>query len=165
MFEEMLTKRKWKTIKRKKIQSLSDELDRLYRPNGTFVIHIGTDGQQSGKSTIDYVTCVCALSIGKGGRVFYTEERKHVTSNLWEKLYNETMFSISTAAELSKILKYYENNIVVHVDANPDIRYASSDYVKALAGMVVSYGFRSVVKPDSWCASHAADHIVRNKNF
>jgi len=164
MFNNMLD-REWRTITRKKVLSLTAALDDIYTPDGTFVIHIGTDGQQSGKGKVSYATCVCALSIGKGGRVFYTIESKRKTSNLWEKLYNETMFSISTAAELSESLKHYEDNIVVHVDASKKPECASSDYVQALAGMVVAYGFKSILKPDAFAASHVADHCVRGKNY
>jgi len=164
MFNDMLD-REWRTITRKKVLSLTAALDDIYTPDGTFVIHIGTDGQQSGKGKVSYATCVCALSIGKGGRVFYTIESKRKTSNLWEKLYNETMFSISTAAELSESLKHYEDNIVVHVDANENKKYKSSDYVQALAGMVVAYGFNYVIKPNSWASSHVADYCVRGKNY
>ncbi len=55
--------------------------------------------------------------------------------------------------------------IWVHVDANPDERYDSSDYVKQLAGMVAGSGFPVLVKPNAWCASHVADYAVKNKHF
>ena len=55
--------------------------------------------------------------------------------------------------------------IWVHVDANPDERYDSSDYVKQLAGMVAGSGFPVLVKPNAWCASHVADFAVKNKHF
>ena len=30
--------------------------------------------------------------------------------------------------------------------------------------MVVGHGFRCVLKPDAWCASHVADHAAKGKN-
>jgi predicted RNase H-related nuclease YkuK (DUF458 family) len=49
----------------------------------------------------------------------------------------------------------------VHIDANPVERHKSSAYVQDLVGLVVSQGFRAVIKPDSWAASRAADRLVR----
>jgi predicted RNase H-related nuclease YkuK (DUF458 family) len=28
-------------------------------------------------------------------------------------------------------------------------------------GLVVGQGFKALIKPESWAASHAADHVVR----
>ena len=52
----------------------------------------------------------------------------------------------------------------MHVDANEDLRHRSSKYVRALAGMVVGHGFQVRVKPDSWCATHVADYLVKGKH-
>ena len=34
-------------------------------------------------------------------------------------------------------------------------------YVQELVGLVVGQGFKALIKPESWAASHAADHVVR----
>ena len=52
----------------------------------------------------------------------------------------------------------------MHVDANVDLRHRSSKYVRALAGMVMGYGFKVMVKPHSWCATHVADFVVNGKH-
>ena len=39
--------------------------------------------------------------------------------------------------------------------------HRSSAYVQELVGLVVGQGFKALIKPDSWAASHAADHVVR----
>ena len=39
--------------------------------------------------------------------------------------------------------------------------HRSSRYVQELVGLVVSQGFRAVIKPESWAASRAADRMVR----
>ena len=76
-------------------------------------------------------------------------------------LQDENMIAI---VELTEEIQDTRDNILVHVDANPDTRYESSTYVKQLAGMVMGFGFKHVLKPHSWCSSHAADHVVKNKN-
>jgi predicted RNase H-related nuclease YkuK (DUF458 family) len=72
---------------------------------------------------------------------------------------DEVWRSVGIAMNLNGKIK---NEINVHVDANPDERFASSKYVKELASMVMSQGFTCVLKPQSWAATHASDHIVRS---
>jgi predicted RNase H-related nuclease YkuK (DUF458 family) len=43
------------------------------------------------------------------------------------------------------------------------VRFKSSAYVQELVGLVVGQGFKALIKPESWAASHAADHVVRAK--
>lgn len=151
---------KWLTVNNKEI-NLLEEIIPLVR-NKNVLVHIGTDAQANGKQKADYVTVVCIHTIGKGGRIFYWKDKKVATHSLWEKLYGETERSLRIAVLLSKEIS--NKKILVHVDANPDKRYKSSNYVKQLAGMVMGYGFKHVLKPDAFVASHAADHIVKNKN-
>jgi predicted RNase H-related nuclease YkuK (DUF458 family) len=51
--------------------------------------------------------------------------------------------------------------LTVHIDANPVVAHKSSLYVQELVGLVVGQGFKALIKPESWAASHAADHVVR----
>jgi hypothetical protein len=41
------------------------------------------------------------------------------------------------------------------------VAHKSSAYVQELEGLVVGQGFKALIKPESWAASHAADHVVR----
>jgi predicted RNase H-related nuclease YkuK (DUF458 family) len=41
------------------------------------------------------------------------------------------------------------------------VAHKSSAYVQELVGLVVGQGFKALIKPQSWAASHAADHVVR----
>ena len=153
----------WYTINNKKID-LEDELDKYVSKDGV-LIHIGTDAQSSKKNAADFVTVVCVHTIGKGGRVFYWKDKNVPTHSLWEKLYGETERSLRIAVDLNDTFgDSLRDRILVHVDANPNPIYKSSKHVKALAGMVMGYGFQHVLKPNSWAASHSADHIVKHKN-
>ena len=129
------------------------------------VVHIGTDAQKSNRH-MEFVTVACVLNPGKGGRVFYTRRFDRKEQTLFEKLSLETWFSLELALRMNEEfdLTVEQKQIWVHVDANPDTRYDSSDYVKQLAGMVAGNGFPVLVKPNAWCASHVADHAVKNKH-
>ncbi|MBJ20982.1 MAG: hypothetical protein GY910_07135 [bacterium] len=130
------------------------------------VVHIGTDAQKS-SSRMEFVTVACVLNPGKGGRVFYTRRYDRKGVSLYEKLSTETWLSLDLAIQMHETftLEAEKEQIWVHVDANPDERYDSSDYVKQLAGMVAGSGFPVLVKPNAWCASHVADFAVKNKHF
>lgn len=154
---------KWYTIDRKKIDL--EEVLTPYTKMDNIIFHIGTDAQARGFNRADFVTVVCVHVVGKGGRVFYWKEKDIPFYSLWDKLYGETERSLRIATKLSGIFgDDIINRILVHVDANPNTLYDSSKHVKALAGMVMGYGFKYILKPDAFAASHAADHIVKNKN-
>ncbi len=155
----------WFTLRDNKKIDLYEELA-PYIKRDDIIVHIGTDAQAKGcNKTADFVTVVIVHTVGKGARVFYWKEKNIAFHSLWEKLYGETERSLRIATQLTE--EYGDqiaNRILVHVDANPDTRYKSSKHVQALAGMVMGYGFKYILKPDAFAASHAADHIVKNKN-
>ena len=156
----------WYTMRKERI-NLKEEL-KEFLGREDIILHIGTDAQKNGTiNRADFVTVVCVISTinAKTRKVFAWKDKHIPTHSLWEKLYGETERSLRVAVDLDTHFDgALRNNIMVHVDANPDKRYASSNHVKTLAGMVVGYGFKHVLKPDAWAASHAADHIVKNKN-
>lgn len=122
-------------------------------------LHIGTDSLQTGRFT-QFVTVVITHTPGKGGRVVYTREVVSRINSLRERLFKEVWRSCEVAMDLSEVAP---GGITVHVDANPDEKHMSSKYVQELVGLVMGQGFKHLIKPDSWAASHAADHIVRTK--
>ena len=149
---------KWKTLEGIDVADMRASFKEILSA-GKREIHIGTDSQQKGRFT-EYVTVVVLLDEGKGGRAFFTSEKVPRIKSLRERLMKEVWMSVITGIELNDIIpeKY---GLTIHVDANPDTRFKSSGYVKELTSMVVSQGFNAVLKPESWCASHAADHVVK----
>ena len=63
------------------------------------------------------------------------------------------------------MVPFGKEQIEVHCDANPDVRYENNNFVKQLAGMIMGQGFAYVLKPNAWVSSHAADHIVKFKHL
>ncbi|KKN27681.1 hypothetical protein LCGC14_0862120 [marine sediment metagenome] len=124
-------------------------------------VHIGTDAQKHGKF-LDFVTAVVVLDPGKGGRVFYCKTREKHINSLQHKLFTEVGLSLEIAQALCEHID--ADQIQVHVDANTNLKWDSGKYHQQLAGMVVGSGFKAVLKPDAWAASHVADHAVNGKN-
>ena len=71
---------------------------------------------------------------------------------------SEVWLSVELGLSLSPVVP---GALSVHIDANPVETHRSSRYVQELVGLVVSQGFRAVIKPESWAASRAADRMVR----
>ncbi len=149
--------RVWKTIEGKPV--VISEVLKESLSDATKQVHIGTDSQQAGKRT-EFVTVIAVVNPGKGGRAFYCRDTVPKIQSLRERLMKEVWMSVDTGLTLCSTIPE-TTDITVHIDANPNVRYKSSSYVKELTSLVVSQGFKSVLKPDSFIASHAADHVVK----
>jgi len=164
MRQKLESDTRWWTLGGVEVLDVMSAVESLIRRGQ--VVHIGSDAQKS-SSRMEFVTVACVLNPGKGGRVFYTRRFEHKNISLFEKLSTETWLSLDLAIRMHESFQLAagREQIWVHVDANPDQRYDSSDYVKQLAGMVAGSGFPVLVKPNAWCASHVADFAVKNKHF
>ena len=55
-----------------------------------------------------------------------------------------------------------DRRLEIHLDVNPDPRHASNVVTREALGWVRGLGLQARVKPDSFAATTAADHCVRN---
>lgn len=151
--------KKWKTIDGQLIEFLPTFRNLVLSRDRNILI--GSDSQQDGKFT-EFVTVVAALKPGNGSRVFYTRDRVTQIKSLRERLTNEVWLSVTTGLELNELIPEIAE-LTIHIDANPNIKFKSSEYIKELTSMVLGQGFKAVLKPNSWCASCAADRVVKLK--
>src|SRR5262245_66113012 len=147
----------WKTLVEERIPDILEFVRNASR-NGQ-AVHVGTDSLQAGRAT-QFVTVVVILTPGKGGRVAYRREIVPRITSLRERLLKEVWKSVDLGLQFSPIVR---GDLTVHIDANPVVAYKSSKYVQELVGLVVGQGFKALIKPESWAASHAADHVVRSQ--
>ncbi len=148
----------WRTLKDDRIDDLTAFV-RTASEGGDRTVHIGTDSLQRGRLT-QFVTVLAILTPGKGGRAAYRREVRPRIESLRERLLREVWLSVSLGLELSRVVPA-GIEMQIHIDANPVLKHRSSRYVQELVGMVVSQGFRAVIKPESWAATHTADRVVR----
>ena len=120
-------------------------------------VHIGTDSLQTSRFT-QFVTVVVILTPLKGGRVAYRREAVPRITSLRERLFTEVWKSVDLGLRCSPLVK---GDLTVHIDANPVVKHKSSAYVQELVGLVVGQGFKALIKPESWAATHTADHVIR----
>jgi uncharacterized protein len=147
----------WKTLNEARIADIREFVREASR-NGQ-AVHVGTDSQQTGRHT-QFVTVVVILTPTKGGRVAYRREVVPRIASLRERLLSEVWKSVELGLQFSPIVK---GDLTVHIDANPVVAHKSSRYVQELVGLVVGQGFKALIKPESWAATHAADHVVRSQ--
>jgi len=145
----------WKTLGEIKIPDILQFVAEASKDGQA--VHIGADSLQTGSFT-QFVTVVVILTTGKGGRVAYRREVVPRVTSLRERLLKEVWRSVDLGLQFTSIVK---GDLTVHIDANPVVAYKSSAYVQELVGLVVGQGFKALIKPESWAASHAADHVVR----
>lgn len=146
---------RWRTISEQKIPDIVEFVKEAAAKGE--IVHIGTDSLQTGRFT-QFVTVVAVLNPGKGGRAAYSREVVPRINSLRERLLKEVWKSVELGLELHP---HVPGDLTIHIDANPVVTHKSSAYIQELTGMVVGNGFKAFIKPDSWCATHAADHVVR----
>lgn len=147
---------KWRTLKNEPIADLRAFVTAAAREGQA--VHVGTDSQQAGFHTC-FVTVLAILTPGRGGRAGYVRDRVPRITSLRERLLREVWRSVELALSLDELVP---GELTVHIDANPVTTSRSSLYVQELVGLVVGQGFRARIKPESWAATHAADHVIKN---
>jgi len=151
-----MAERRWKTLGGEPVQDIARWVREA--SSGGQVVHVGTDSLQTGRWT-QFVTVIVIHTPGKGGRVSYSREAVTRIVSLRERLLKEVWRSV----EIALTLEAGPNPMSIHIDASPEEKNLSSKYLQELAGMVMGNGFKAVVKPDAWAASHSADWVVRHK--
>ncbi len=147
----------WKTLSEVRIPDIQQFVRDASRDGQA--VHVGTDSLQTGRFT-QFVTVVVILTPRKGGRVAYRREIVPRITSLRERLLKEVWRSVDLGLQFSPIVK---GDLTVHIDANSVVAHKSSAYVQELVGLVMGQGFKALIKPESWAASHAADHVVRSQ--
>ena len=164
-----------------------DELIRYIKeqPKADYKITIGTDSNASDYA--QFVTAVTILRVGNGGRYFWTRSEKIFCPNLHDRIYKETMQSITFTQELKSRLKdkigedffWPTRNASPasnaesvasagwHSDAGGNDKISvhidvgqngpTKELVEGVVGMVKGYGFEAVIKPYSFGAFVVAD--------
>ena len=136
---------------------------------------IGTDSQNHPSSRTCVFTSVLVawdydreLGSGRGARVIrYTDKRVIIPK---EALSAKLMVETERSIEICKFVEdklfslsddendYSANMVGVSIDVNYDeARGKSARYKDMLVGMVVAYGWKCFIKPDSWASTNVAD--------
>lgn len=135
-------------------------------PKAEYKITIGTDSNAS--NWAQFITAVTILRVGNGGRYFWTRSEKIFCPTLYDRIYKETMQSITFTQELKSRLKEKigeeffgpastggDDKISVHIDVGNN--GPTKELVEGVVGMVKGFGLEAVIKPYSFGAFVVAD--------
>jgi hypothetical protein len=141
----------------KEIANFVDE-----KPLDFYSLIIGTDSQAKavdGKKEVDFVTAIVIHRQGKGGRYFWHKDKMFREISLKEKIWHETITSITVAQELVPLIREVisptKYDLEIHIDVGPI--GPTREMIKEVVGMVNGSGFKAKTKPESWGASKVAD--------
>jgi hypothetical protein len=131
-------------------------------PTSFYRVVIGSDSQAkriNSHAEIDFVTAIVVHREGRGARYFWRHEKMIKSPSLRDKIYTETLMSLSTAQEFVPLLREKVSpakyDFEIHIDVGP--LGPTRDMIKEVVGMVQGNGYKAKTKPDSWGASSVAD--------
>jgi hypothetical protein len=134
-------------------------------PSSSYSLVIGTDSHEKNYSgngaSINLVTAILVHRRGYGGKYFWKRKELSNIHTLREKIYAETLESLTFASTFVPQLKKNLNgespsyNLEIHIDVGEhgDTR----DMIKEVVGMVTGNGFVAKTKPGAYGASSVAD--------
>jgi predicted RNase H-related nuclease YkuK (DUF458 family) len=130
-------------------------------------VYIGCDSLRFKKNGIWYARYATVVIVHMdslhGCKVFYNTDITRDYGSLRDRLMSEVNYAIQAAMEIVDVLD--DRSLEVHLDLNNDPKHKSNIAVKEAVGWVMGMGFKPVIKPNSFAATHAADHCVRSKSF
>lgn len=134
-----------------------EDIAALIQTDYEYQVFVGTDSQiYRNTKSVTYATCIVLYKKGRGGTFFVSKSKKLVPKTLKDRLMKETWSSIEVSMQLSHFLPK-NAEIIIHVDVNPSMKFASGQYKQELISMVTGQGYKIMIKPDAWCAQSVAD--------
>ena len=136
-------------------------------PDAEYSLVIGTDSHEKRSSdkktgsTINLVTAILIHIKGYGGQYFWRRQYVKNIHSLREKIYAETITSLTFASIFVPLFKKHLNgkapnyNLEIHVDVGE--HGETRNMIKEVVGMVTGNGFIAKTKPEAYAASYVAD--------
>jgi len=128
-------------------------------------VYVGCDSiryKKKGEWWAKYSTCIIVHKDSRHGcKIYHESIDMRDYGNLKQRLLTEVQLAVDAATEIVEVIG--DRHLELHIDINPDPRHKSNVAVKEALGWVRgSLGFEAKIKPDSWAATHCADHAVRH---
>lgn len=149
-------------------RKLQEIRDFLATQSETSKVYIGCDSEaykRKGQKMADYYLVVVVHINGRNGcKIFgdkvtepdYSTDKRRPTYRLMNEVYKASNLYLELAEAIG------EREVEIHLDLNPDKRYASNlvleqaiGYIKGTCNVV------PLVKPDYWVSTHLADKFLK----
>jgi len=144
------------------LDGMIDEIS-LYinaKKDRAYQIIIGSDS--SSTNPVSVVSAVTVWRVGNGGIHFWFNGEKKTFYTLQDRIYEETIRSVTLAQELRGRLRerlgedaLWDERITIHIDVGEN--GPTRDLIDRVVGMVKGFGFQAVIKPNAFGASVVAD--------
>ncbi|OGZ41903.1 MAG: hypothetical protein A3C80_04245 [Candidatus Ryanbacteria bacterium RIFCSPHIGHO2_02_FULL_45_43] len=136
----------------------------VLHPNDSYEIVVGTDSRTSANHAL-FVTSLVVRRVGNGGIFFYTRFKEKKEYTIRERIWKETMVSITLAQEIRSRMKeslgeeiFWNKQIQFHhIHLDVGVKGPTRELVDGVTGVVKGFGFVPVIKPDSYGAFVVAD--------
>jgi len=161
MLTSKMLSRKWKKLDKTVVPDIIASVREAVTGDNKSVF-IGCDSQMHDHKQ-EYVVAIVVYTEGKGGTTWHTKTFTGEPRNLREKLVNEAWLAIQTAWEVEKILPK-GIDLSVHLDVNPDEKWASSKYHDEVYWLAKGQGFKVFTKPNAWAASYVSEFVAKHRN-
>jgi len=152
------------TLGKKSLKRVVLELANFIKEEPGYFYHlvVGTDSQDHTDNGLSFLNLVSAIVVhreGRGGRYFWHKHKLPVSHSLREKIYRETLASLSLAQKLLPLLRQKLNGDEYDLEIHIDVGNAGQtrDMIKEVVAMVGGNGFKAKTKPESYGASSVAD--------
>ncbi|NBO70594.1 hypothetical protein EBV26_08960 [bacterium] len=146
--------------------SYDDAKEAILNSSESSSVYIGADSirfkKRNGDWYAKYSTVIILHVDSKhGAKIFHKSVEMRDYGNLRQRLITEAGFAIEAASEIVDVIG--NRHMEIHLDINPNPKHKSNIAVKEALGYVKgTTGLDAVIKPHSFAATHAADHVVRH---
>jgi len=128
-------------------------------------VYVGCDSIRFKKKDMWYAKYSTVIIVHKnsrhGSKLFHTSIDMPDYGNMKQRLLTEVQLAVQTALDIMDTVG--DRHFEIHIDVNPNPKHKSNVAVKEALGWVRgSLGLDAKIKPQSWAATHAADHAVRH---
>lgn len=139
----------------------SEAKQAILESSPTSSIYIGCDSRRvpSKKKALFSTVIVLHKDSSKGCKVFHNQVTLADYGQMRSRLMTEVQMALEAFYAIEEVIG--ERKIEVHLDVNPDPKYASNTVTAEALGWVRSLGIEAKIKPESFAATTAADHCVR----
>lgn len=124
-------------------------------------IYIGCDSRRVPSKKKAFFSTVIVLHVDskKGCKIFHLKQELPDFGSLRGRLMTEVQLALEAFYAIEDVVG--DRKLEVHLDVNPDPRHASNIVTAEALGWVRGLGIQAKVKPDSFAATTAADHLVK----
>ena len=145
-----------------------DEIKEYIRNNPDAKIFVGTDSQrikkESGSWIARYVTAIVVYEKDNNkifGQITRERDYDYNPSKPVLRMMKEVEKTSKTVTELWDVIK--DRDFEIHIDVNPKESEGSHVAFNQAIGYIMGmHGVKPIFKPEAWCSSKVADHLVRN---